>query len=178
MPDEKKEVEVLEADKMTLSELKRKISAAKLWVTRTCNTLDTLLKDEELDIVAIEVTLKDVEEKLAGCEDIQTRLEMAVPENEMEEYIGSAADYKDSKKKIVMKARKAVLDVERSDTETSKSNNSLLAHNVNLHKLDIGKFRGNVIEWMLFSRKVDPVIGDKDIPLVNKFTLLAVSFRR
>ena len=142
----------MEADKktLTLSELKRKLSAAKSWVTRTCNTLDTLLNDEELDIVAIEVTLKDVEEKLAGFEEIQTRLEMAVPENEMEDYIGSAAKYKDSKKKILMKARKAVLNIERSDTETSRSNNSLLTHYVNLPKLDIGKFRGNVIEWMPF----------------------------
>ena len=49
-----------------------------------------------------------------------------------------------------MKARKAVLDVEKSDTESSTSNNSLLAYNVNLPKLDIEKFRENVIEWMPF----------------------------
>ena len=95
MTDEKKEVEADSTS--TVSELKRKLSAAKSWVTRTCNTLSTLLSDEELDIVAVEVTLKDVEDKLAGFEEVQTRLEMAVPENEMEECIWSAAEYKDSK---------------------------------------------------------------------------------
>ena len=59
MTEGKKEVK--EADSTsTVAELKRKLSAAKSWVTRTCNTLNTLLNNEELDIVAVEVTLKDM----------------------------------------------------------------------------------------------------------------------
>ena len=154
-----------------LSELKRRLAAAKSWVTRTCNTLDTLLGDAELDIVAIEGTLKDVEEKLASFEAIQMQLELAVPESDMEDCIESAADYRDTKMKIVMRARRAVLEIEKSDSEASKSNSSL-SHNVNLPKLDIGKFRGNVIEWRPFREKFDALIGDKDIPSVNKFTYL------
>ena len=93
---EEKVVKEEKADTSTqVADLKRKLAASKSWVTRTCKTLDILLGDEEVDVVAIEEKLKDVQEKLASFEAIQSQLELEVAESEMEACIEAAAEYRE-----------------------------------------------------------------------------------
>ena len=106
-----KVVEEEKVDSTKIADLKRKLAASKSWVTRTCKTLDILLGDEEVDVVAIEEKLKDVQEKLASFEAIQSQLELEVAESEMEECIEAAAEYRDTKSKTVMRARELCLRV-------------------------------------------------------------------
>ena len=49
-----KEEKKTDTSSTQVAELKRKLAASKSWVTRTCKTLDILLGDEEVDVVAIE----------------------------------------------------------------------------------------------------------------------------
>ena len=160
-----------------LTSLKRKLAAAKTWCTRVVNTLKTLLGDSIIDRTAVEEGLRSANEKLSAFDDVQGQLEMAVPEEEMEQCITSAADFKDEKMKIILQAMQALQEKtteELSEPSTSSSSRSSLA-NVSLPKIDLGKYSGEVTEWIPFQEKFDALIGSKDLPTVTKFTYLLSS---
>lgn len=102
-------------------------------------------------------------------------MELVVPEEEMEQLIKSAADFRDSKLSALLESRKILMDGELRTTSSSSNEQVCKTEsivNVNLLKLDIGKFGGNVMEWNSFWEKFEALIGNKNIPIVSKFSYL------
>ncbi len=151
--------------------LRRSLAAAKSWVTRTHATLGKLLQDITPDVTAIQDAVSTVEKRLSTFDDVQSELEIVVPEEEMETCITSAADFRDAKLSWLLQARKILLDTEDNASSSSRVSESVPL-NVNLPKLDIEKFSGDIIEWTPFWEKFQALIGERGIPTVSKFSYL------
>ncbi len=91
--------------------LKRTLTACKLWVTRSHNTLEQLLSDTEPDIIALENAIDEFEKRLNSFDISQGELELAVPDEDMDQCIQDAGDSKDSKMSALLKASKIVSTV-------------------------------------------------------------------
>ncbi len=160
------------SEEKNLDKLRRSLTAAKTWVSRSHKTLSILLTDNTLDNISVQEAISSMEKKLCTFDEVQGELELAVPEAEMVDCIDSAADFRDSKLSVLLQGRKLLLDNEDNVSSASRSNVSEVPLNVHLPKLDIGKFSGDIIEWTPFWEKFSALIGDKPIPTVSKFSYL------
>jgi hypothetical protein len=95
-------------DKKNLEKTRRAATACKAWVTRSTDTLSTLLKDKELDIVWLKHAILEVERRLAALDKVQAELELTVPEDEMLQCISDTADFRDVKLATLLQGRKVV----------------------------------------------------------------------
>ena len=160
---------------MTVEKLRRSLVAANTWITRTHTTLSVLLTDGEPDIGAIQDAVSNLEKRFCTFDEIQGQLEVTVPDEEMDECINNAANFRDSKLSVLLQGRKILMNNEDNVSTSASSEKSRSAEpvlTVHLRKLDIGKFSGDVIEWKPFWEKFEALIGEKDIPTVSKFSYL------
>ena len=158
---------------LPLDTQRRKLTAAKTWVSRTQTTLNKLLADTTPDIIAIEDAVRCMETRLTAFDQAQEELEVLVPEEEMEATILSAADFRDAKTPSILQAKKLLQPVQDTDDSgSSASRASETTLNVNLPKIDLGKFNGDIIQWTPFWEKFNALIGKTELPTVSKFTYL------
>ncbi len=92
--------------------LKSSFGAAKSWITRTHTALSRLLTDTTPDIIAIQDAVSNLEKRFDTFDEIQGQLEVTVPEEQMDDCINSAADFRDSKLSVLLQGRKILIDNE------------------------------------------------------------------
>ena len=162
-------------EEVEIKRLRRTLAASKSWVTRCHNTLDALVGDTEPDVAALERASNELEKRLDAFDRAQGELELCVPDEEMEQCITDASDFRDVPLSAVLQARKLISDSnsENGSAVGRSSGSGERKLNVKLPQLDLPKFDGALVHWQTFWDKFKALIGETELSPVTKFSYLA-----
>lgn len=154
-------------DKDKKEDCRRKMIAAKGWVSRAAENLEGGLKDK-VDSVALKQQMTFFREKLSKFDDAQSRYEESLTvEAEILESIRIANEYRGEKIQVLVRAERemncksAVGKGAVSKPESAK-----------LPRLELPKFGGEILDWQVFWDQFVAVVDNSDMPKVTKFTYL------
>ena len=80
---------------MSLEELKRSRVAARGWLKRATIRLDKASSAADIDIVELESVISKFDNRLSSLDDVQSKIELVLPDEEVDEDVGKAADVRD-----------------------------------------------------------------------------------
>ena len=150
-------------------------TGARGWVTRASNALRDVVAQPEVDPVDLQDAVDEFDKRLAALDEVQANVELELEENQLDADIETSAAYRE-KARIprLQAAKRLVVIAAAADTRASVAGSSRASveQSVNLPKLELPRFNGDVTEWQGFWDKFSAVIHDSDIPDINKFTYL------
>ena len=165
-----------------MEKAKRKFTSAKGWLTQLDKLCVIMLsqidKGEDVTLSEMEHLIKNFEDKLSCFEDREEDYEDFIDkENELEEHIRVASEFRSSKVKSFLKLkeviRRKVVKKADSPNDSSISLESKERIEAKLPKLELPKFSGDVTQWQSFLDRFNAIIDNRqDISDVNKFTYL------
>ena len=164
---------------------KKERASAAMWLTRAANTAEELSTQDlsNVSLTKYEKVTHSYYEKLAKWEEVQHRVEFEIEESALEAEVGTAADYKDGVDSKICALEEAWTLVHPPAPVEPVSTPSNFSHftaepTVNLPKLDLPKFYGDVLQitsfWQQFGEIVDK---RKDLAAVSKFNYLVSSLK-
>ena len=165
---------------------KKERSLAARWLTRAANTAEELGKQDLKSVshTKYERITSSYYEKLAKWEEFQHRVELETEESALEEEIEAAADYKDAVDEKICALEEAwslahpPVSVEPVITQSSHSTASTSEPTVNLPKLDLPKFYGDVLQFTSFWQQFEEIVDKRrDLAAVSKFNYLVSSLK-
>lgn len=144
--------------------------AARGWITRCISTAESLLKEEEVDVVALNSNKAELQARLDTLDSIQSELEIYFDDDEsMMSDIEKAGVFRDSAVMVMDKITKCLLP--KGQKEGSEGV-SVCSQSLKLPKLDLPKFSGDVLKWQEFWECFQASVDTSDMPDVSKFTYL------
>ena len=150
-------------------------TGARGWVTRASKALRDVVAQPEVDPVDLQDAVDEFDKRLAALDEVQANVELELEENQLDADIETSAAYRE-KARIprLQAAKRLVVIAAAADTRASVAGSSRASveQSVNLPKLELPRFNGDVTEWQGFWDKFSAVIHDSDIPDINKFTYL------
>ena len=146
-------------------------SAARGWLSRSVNLINTLLSQPDIDIVALTDACDTFDQRLNKLDNLQNDLEFVIPEESLEDIISEAGDFRDKCTLCRVNAKK-LLAVNSEVNKSTATSNKSISSEIKLPKIDLPKFNGNVLEWQAFWDRFKVTIHDSDIADVQKFTYL------
>ena len=156
-----------------LDKVKKQRIAARGWITRAMNNLEAVLKQDPADKVDYEEAMSEFDKRLKILDDVQSKVESELPEEEIEADVEQAGAIRDKAKqclKKVMRAFVKLFPVQLDSDSISQGTSNV--QGVKLPKLELPKFSGVVTEWPAFWEKFEAIVDESDIPTVSKFTYL------
>ena len=177
----------------TMADLARNLkrrTAAKGWLTRAVNALQTLIADPDgTDEFTLSDAVQEFDKRLSTLDDVQSKIECDLPNEELDADIEAAANFRAYVRECRMAAGKLLRDMsaannmnkppQSADSDASSvcgsiSNSSHDSRKVEarLPKLELPKFSGNVKEWPSFWDQYKAIVHDTDILKITKFTYL------
>ena len=156
---------------MDFERAKKARTAARSWVSRTSNSILTLLKepDSKERQASLTVQVKDFTKYLDRLEEAQTSLEFEVKEEELEDILNDAEDYK---QRVIYPVQVKLETI--SASQSACVSESSISSNVEakLPKLELPSFKGDVRTWTSFWEQFDAAVNQKEIPEITKFSYL------
>ena len=168
---------------MSLEELKRSRVAARGWLKRATIRLDKASSAADIDIVELESVISEFDNRLSSLDDVQSKIELVLPDEEVDEDVGKAADVRDEavESRIrALQALRAKSEAVRGETAVAGSevghgesgSLSSRSQSVKLPKLELPKFSGDVLEWSAFWDQFVASIDSSDLPENSKLVYL------
>ena len=114
-------------------------------------------------------------ERLAKWDDAQAAYEAIVEEAELDDLINSAADFREKAVKVRDELIKNWINSqnkENQDNDKHSTRTSNVAPQVNLPRIDLPKFSGDVLKFAPFWQQFKSCVDDLDYPVVTKFNYL------
>ena len=152
--------------KMSFDELKRSRTAARGWLKRATVRLDKAIS--EPDTVELEVLLAEFDNRLSNLDSIQAKIELVIPDEELEDDLSKAAEAREEAFECRIRAVKALQAKTQCETGSLGSG----SQSVKLPKLELPKFSGDVLEWSTFWEQFEASVDNSDLPEVSKFVYL------
>ncbi len=161
-----------------LDTCKRTRAGAAGWLTRAAKNCDTY---KQLDLKAAplaeyENLLMNFEKRLKSWEEAESNYEMLVDDGELDDTIQTSADFLEKMERartdlisawttahpvVPAAAAASAGDSHRTNTQAAK-----------LPKLDLPKFSGDVMKFLLFWQQFVACVEDQELPNVTKFNYL------
>ena len=157
------------AEEEKLKVLMKSRSAARGWMTRASRRLESILNTDPVDIVELQDAVEEFDKRLANLDEVQTDVELQIPEEQLDDDVERASDFREEIRRNRIRATKKLADDSVNDIDSVKSNN---ASNVKLPRLELPKFSGVLTEWQTFWEKFTALVHDTDLPDVSKFSYL------
>ena len=156
-----------------LDKVKKQRIAARGWITRAMNNLEAVLKQDPADKVDYEEAMSEFDKRLKILDDVQSKVESELPEEEIEADVEQAGAIRDKAKQCLKKVMRAFVKLfpVQLDSDSIYQGTSNV-QGVKLPKLELPKFSGVVTEWPTFWEKFEAIVDESDIPTVSKFTYL------
>ena len=117
-------------------------------------------------------TLATFNERLAKWDDAQAAYEAIVEEAELDDFINSAADYREK----AVKGRDELIknwinsqNKENQDNDKHSTRTSNVTPQVNLPRIALPKFSGDVLKFTPFWQQFKSCVDDLDYPVLTKF---------
>jgi len=149
----------------TYNNFAKKLGACRSSITKICNNIDTLCQAEQVDLNQIDgqfQTLNDKQQRLECLNnDFEQFLEEIVDDNVVEEQYNKMEDYR-TKISISLAKCKTISRSEKSVEHTS----------INLPKLSLPTFSGDVLSYFDFKESFSVAIGKSKITNIEKFQYL------
>ena len=79
-----------------LARLKRSRVSCKSWLQREVNKLQLLLDEKKPDLWAVDQASSELQRRLESCDAAQTAVELELREEELQENLAAAGDFRDS----------------------------------------------------------------------------------
>ena len=163
-----------------MEKAKRKFTSAKGWLTQLDNLCTNMLSQidngENVTLSEMEHLIKNFEDKLSCFDDREEEYEEFIDEeNELQEHIGLASEFKSSKVNSFLKLKDILRSkvVKTADIPNDCSKESKDRIEAKLPKLELPKFSGDVTQWQSFSDRFNAIIDNRqDISDINKFSYL------
>lgn len=166
--------------------LRKRLAASKAWITGDSSTLKDLVDDHKPDRMAIERATQDLEKRMDAFYNIQSELELEISDEEIDQCVTEAAEFKKSHTGVLLKAAKILKEFEDKEesvkgesTRSGSCHSSNCSHysrhavpNARLPKIDLPKFDGTIVSWQPFWDKFKALVDNTDIPPITKFTYL------
>ena len=157
-------------------DVKRSRVSAQSWLTRAVNQCSTLAQSDMklLSEVDYNSALATFNERLGKWDDAQAAYEAIVEEDELENLINVAADFRERAVKcrddLISKWLKSKENKENhaNDVQSTRS----VAPQVNLPRIDLPKFSGDVLKFTSFWQQFKSCVDDLDFPTIAKFNYL------
>ncbi len=164
---------------LDLEATKKNREVAVRWLNREIRHIKALLDDENCDKVDIEESLTEINTRWSTLDDWNSQVESLLPEQELEQAVADAGALydevrvlrKDATRRLAKLVGNAVSDVE-SETGASSAASGASLQTVQLPKLELPRFSGQVTEWPSFWDKFAATIDSSTLPDVTKFTYL------
>ena len=158
---------------------KRSKVSAQGWLTRAVNQCSTLAQQDMKVLSEVEYNsaLATFNERLAKWDDAQAAYEAIVEEAELDDLINSAADCREK----AVKGRDELIknwmnsksqNKENHDNDKHSTRTSNVAPQVNLPRIDLPKFSGDVLKFTPFWQQFKSCVDDLDYPVITKFNYL------
>ena len=146
---------------MSIEELKRSRVEARGWIKRATIRLDKASSAADIDTVELEFVISEFDNRLSSLDDVQFKIELVLPDEEVDEDVGKAADVRDEAVECrirALQALRAKSEAVRGETAVAGSevgqgesgSLSSRSQSVKLPKLELPKFSGDVLEWSAF----------------------------
>ena len=153
---------------------KKRLSAAKGWVTRAIASVDSVLEEFTIDTDALSLALENLDKRVKTYRESQSVLEDVLEEeDEISKCIDDSAQIEDQVTSIKARARKELNKNVKSISQDANCtiNGSNLA-GVRLPKLELPSFSGDILSWQSFWESFRVTVDDSDLPDISKFTYL------
>lgn len=148
----------------------RSRKAAKGWLSRVSEKMESLCAipvDKRKGEWKLEasVVLGEFDKRLAAFDDAQAAVEVVIDEEKLLDDIQKSGMYRDSV--CMLRARLAAAQQDEAVTTSSRT-----GAEVNLPKLNLPTFDGNVERWLLFWESFDACVHSSDLPDIQKLSYL------
>ncbi len=137
--------------------------------TRAGNACSDLSKEENILETDYESALRNFEKRLETLDDAQSKLEVVLPEEQLDAEMETAAVYRHKQEK----ARNRLVTAFHSASSVSTDGQSSVQQSVKLPKLDLPKFSGDLLKFTSFWQQFDSCIDSReDLSYIAKFNYL------
>ena len=165
---------------MNIETLKKSRRSAKGWVTRSIDHLKTLINNPNPSIKELHISIKDLERRLEVLDKVQLEIEVLLDDDVIFQADQDEAHKFRSEAVLVGVAAEEKLEglmtVNQNERRASEDAQASVpaseACDVKLPKLQLPKFKGDVMEWTSFWDNFETHIDSKTISNVTKFTYL------
>ena len=155
-----------------MEKLKRSRTAARGWATRTCNTLQNALSDENPDLFELKELKTECEQRVIALDEAQSAFELELSETELLKDIEEASCFRDGISKVMRLAAKLLAGAEEREGGYGAGSGGGQS-SLRLPRLDLPKFSGDVLEWPNFWESFQASVDNKpELTDVSKFTYL------
>ncbi|XP_068229312.1 LOW QUALITY PROTEIN: uncharacterized protein [Palaemon carinicauda] len=158
-----------------MEKLKKTRTTCRGWVTRASKALSDLLESSTTTISQFEYAIKEYNQRLAKLDEVQEALEIEVAEEELEQLLDEAHEFRTISVQPRIQAEDQIRKLAAAACPGSKagsiSGQSDIT-NVKLPKLELPKFSGEVTQWQSFWDQYNSHIDATDLPVISKFTYL------
>ena len=162
-----------------LTQVRKKRSAAKGWLTRAGNKLKDVSESSDTTETLLTLCLEDFQKRLSNFDLVQTEVECLLESDELEKDIEEIATFRDDKLICLTLAQEKLLTFRQKPDPSDNSSeinaprsSSHSSVSAKLPKLELPRFSGCVTEWYSFWDKFNAVVHDSSLPEVTKFTYL------
>ena len=159
---------------MSAAEAGKRRTASKGWLKRASKKLGALLSKSDIDYVELSDAAEEFDLRLAAFDVSQTEFEYYWEEDKLEADIEVSAKFREDFRVNRVKATKKLQELSADDRDSDHGGAASRAFSVdvNLPKLSLPVFSGNVIEWQTFWDQFSATVDSTDLPVVSKFTYL------
>lgn len=159
------------------SELLRRRTAARGWLTRARRSLAEVFDSDDVDRSVLGDAVEEFDRRLSTLDEVQSEYELVC--DDMDTVIEEAADYRDNAREVRKEAIIVLVRIEKEEAREAASEASSMSSatragkpDVKLPKLVLPKFTGDVLEWQAFWDQFMAVVHNSDLPEISKFTYL------
>ena len=150
---------------------KRRI-AAQGWLTCASKRLETVLAQPEIDMSELLDAIEQFDSRLTAYDSAQSEFELYLDSDQLIAEIDKFADYRDNARVpriAVSKLFASPIQNYHKHSVHAGSNPSSSHVDLNLPKLNLPCFGGDVREWTSFWEQFETAIDDSNLPDVSKF---------
>ena len=141
---------------MSATEAGKRRTASKGWLKRASKKLGALLSKSDFDYIELSDAVEEFDLRLAAFDVSQTEFEYYLEEDKLEADTEVSAKFREESRVNRVKATKKLqeLSADDRDSDHGRAVSRASSVEVNLPKLSLPVFSGNVIEWQTLANKM------------------------
>ena len=158
-----------------LAEAQRRRAFARGWLTQTSKNLSSLCELETVDMVSLSDAISEFDKRLERLDEVQGEVELLCDENEIDNEIETAADFRENARiPRVLAARKLAGNIpdQANDASVISEECSGASVKTKLPNLQLPTFNGEPMEWQSFWDQFRAIVDESNMSDVAKFSYL------
>lgn len=163
-------------------QLERGRAAARGWCTRASKALQTLLELPTGSRVQLEDAIADLDKRLDTLDRVQAEYELTISDPELlEADLDKADSLRSGVRAVRVQAGELLAKLDKtavhegsgsSEDKSASASAVSTSASVNLPRLDLPKFSGELTQWQSFWDLFVAMVDDSTLPAISKFTYL------